>query len=255
MKLSLEELLKLKEENYEEFLKVVNSFNSEESPYYVKKYKNGIIDRISTFGHNLTQEGRNNMSKSMSDINLKNSEKFKERFLDMRKNISSEELSKFGKKGISKMKKEDRIKGASKVGKKNVESGHLERLRTKEHQKYASERSNSKKVICPDGHITSKPSSVNYCNKRGLNPKDCLEISLEKYSELLEEKNNNRLPNLFETAKIKKEKIYDSLPTEFTVKKASEILGDEFPNIGVYFKDKKRYEKIGYGKYRKIPLI
>jgi hypothetical protein len=38
---------------------------------------------------------------------------------------------------------------------------------------FLSRSPNKIKVKCPDGHITSKPSSIVYCKNRGLNPSEC----------------------------------------------------------------------------------
>jgi hypothetical protein len=93
-------------------------------------------------------------------------------------------LSSAGKIGISKMSAEDRIRGSKKAGMKNVESGHLASLRTPEHQRNASKISNSKKVLCPDGHVTSKPTATFYCKNRGLDHTKCIEITIEEYNNL-----------------------------------------------------------------------
>lgn len=128
--------------------------------------------------------GYDKNSQIMRKTNEKNAERFKKLFIERRKNFSSEKLSESGKKGISKMKTEDRSKGGKKAGAKNVESGHLASLRTKEHQSNAGKIANNKKVICPDGHITSKPSATFYCKKRNLDVTKCKEISLEEYKRL-----------------------------------------------------------------------
>jgi hypothetical protein len=93
-------------------------------------------------------------------------------------------LSAAGKKGMANMSAEDRIKGSKKAGMKNVESGHLASLRTQEHQRNASKAANGKKVLCPDGHVTSKPSATVYCKNRGLDHTKCIEITTEEYNNL-----------------------------------------------------------------------
>jgi hypothetical protein len=161
-------------------------------------------------------------------------------------------LSQAGKKGISKMTKEDRLKGSKKAGLKNVESGHWASLKTKEHQIKASSAANSKKVLCPDGHATSKPSASVYCKKRGLDLSKCVEISIGEYERILAEKKMDKPLNLFQNAKLKRERIFEILPDEFTTKQGSELLFEEFGNVENYFSDKGKYLKIGYGRYKKV---
>jgi hypothetical protein len=44
---------------------------------------------------------------------------------------------------------------------------------------FLTQSPNNIRVICPDGFITSRPSSVVYCRNRGLNPADCRVLQIQ----------------------------------------------------------------------------
>ena len=146
-----------------------------------RKEEGTLHDHTKMMRSNVTPEGKQKMLDTWERIiHAPRTEKQLKALSDIGKKYGKQNGETYGRKSLLSFTPEERIKYASIGG----NSGGAKKAVERGTHNWISQSPNKVKVMCPDGHITSKPSATAYCRHRNLDLSKIRILSEEEYNNL-----------------------------------------------------------------------